>query len=228
MRPPQSSSRGEARSRPSHRPHARTVGVPFLAALVVLAATAPPAGAVVAPPAAAPAAVAATLGEGVSVEVEADRFTVWPVESVAAGDGTAGLGVAFPALPAGALLGVLELSSPWTDYRGQRIEPGVYTLRYLVEPEDGYHLGVSLYRDFALLLPAARDADPAPLDAEMAVAAAAGTAGTHHPAVLALWPVGEMAPGELFENDLGQPTLVIDLAGTPVGLVLAGVGETGG
>jgi hypothetical protein len=179
-------------------------------------------------PSTVPAAVAELLGDGVPVLTEEMGLTVWPVRHLATGDdGAAGLGVAFPSLPPGDLLGVLELATSWTDYKGQEIPPGVYTLRYQVEPEDGYHLGVSLYRDFALLMPAAEDSDPAPRGVEELIAAAAGAAGTKHPAVLAMWPVFEGEPGDLVDNDLGQPTLVLELAGTRVGLVLEGTGEVG-
>jgi hypothetical protein len=203
--------------------------VGWAGAFVAPAAAGPPAAV---PAAAVPDVVTATvaelLGDGIAAESGDGRLTIWPVRELPAGGGADGLGIAFPALSPGGLLGVVELSAPWTDYRGQQIAPGVYTLRYLVEPEDGYHLGVSLYRDFALLVTAAEDADPATRTMADLVQAAAGAAGTKHPAVLALWPVGETAAGESFDNDLGQPTLVIEVGGVRLGMVLAGTGEVGG
>ena len=44
---------------------------------------------------------------------------------------------------------------------GQGIQPGLYTLRYELVPNDGNHLGVANSRDFGLLVRAADDPDPA-------------------------------------------------------------------
>ena len=46
------------------------------------------------------------------------------------------------------------------DYRDQPIAKGVYTMRYGLQPVNGDHLGVSIYRDYSLLLPAAKDQTP--------------------------------------------------------------------
>ena len=45
---------------------------------------------------------------------------------------------------------------------GAVIKPGVYTLRYGVQPDNGDHLGVSPHRQFLLISPAADDRNPAP------------------------------------------------------------------
>lgn len=165
--------------------------------------------------------------EPLAAEVAGVALEVRPARDLVRRDGlAAGLGIALPDVAPGALLGALSLAGEWTDYRGQRIAAGTYLLRYAVEPEDGYHVGLTFYRDFALLLPA--DAGPVPAvadDAEALIGAARQASGGHHPAVLALWPAGDAAAGELFDNDLGQPTLAVAVGTEVLGLVLAGTGE---
>src|SRR5690348_13370019 len=63
-------------------------------------------------------------------------------------------------IPAGALLGIIRFDSAATDRRGQRIAPGLYTLRYAIMPRNESHEGVSRQRDFAVLVPAAEDKSP--------------------------------------------------------------------
>jgi len=65
--------------------------------------------------------------------------------------------VQFPILAEGELLGALRFPGEGYDYRDQVIAKGVYTIRYGLQPVNGDHLGVSTYRDYALLLPAAKD-----------------------------------------------------------------------
>src|SRR5258708_32426017 len=66
-------------------------------------------------------------------------------------------------LPEAALVGVMKLEKTSKDYRGQSVAPGVYTLRYELQPNDGDHLGTAPTRDFLLALPAAGDSDPSAL-----------------------------------------------------------------
>lgn len=175
-----------------------------------------------------PDELAAPVRRALAAAVELDGgalVRLWPAAEAPTGDAASGLGIAFPNLTTGGLLGAVEVEGGWEDYKAQGISAGVYTLRYAVEPEDGYHLGVSLYRDFALLVPAADDPAPAPWDEAELIAAATGAAGTNHPAVLALWPADGREPGERFDNDLGQPTVAVAVGEETVGVVLEGTGE---
>jgi hypothetical protein len=72
----------------------------------------------------------------------------------------------------------------------------VYTLRYGLQPVNGDHLGVSPYRDYALLLPAAKDVAPAAVAKKPLEERSAESAGTSHPATLMLLtaPAGGSAP----------------------------------
>ena len=69
-------------------------------------------------------------------------------------------GALYTQLAESTLLGVISFPQATTDYRGQNIRKGTYTLRYELIPNDGNHLGVAPNRDFVLLVPAASDEKP--------------------------------------------------------------------
>jgi hypothetical protein len=69
-------------------------------------------------------------------------------------------GASFGQIPEGTFIGVINFPSNVSDFRGQGIKAGWYTLRFVLILQDGNHLGVSPSRDFFLLLPAADDKDP--------------------------------------------------------------------
>ena len=96
------------------------------------------------------------------------------------------LGVAYGQLAEGTLVGVVRFIPIATDYRRQRIKPGVYTLRYALQPVDGNHMGVSPYRDFLLLAPAAADLSPAPVIQAELLNLSRQASGTGHPSVWSL------------------------------------------
>jgi hypothetical protein len=104
--------------------------------------------------------------------------------------------VLYPILAEGELLGVLRFAGEGHDYRDQTIPGGVYTLRYGLQPVNGDHLGVSTYRDYALLVPAAKDTSVADLPAKRLDSQSAESAGTNHPAVLMLLAAPEGAKSE--------------------------------
>jgi hypothetical protein len=95
--------------------------------------------------------------------------------------------VLYPELAESTLVGVISFSQPASDYRGQAIKPGAYTLRYELIPEDGNHLGVAPNRDFVLLVPPASDADPnATYKFDELVNLSRKATGTRHPGPLSL------------------------------------------
>jgi hypothetical protein len=94
--------------------------------------------------------------------------------------------ILFPVLTEGELLGVLRYPGEGHDYRDQAIAQGVYTVRYGLQPVNGDHLGVSPNRDYALLLPAGKDAAPGNLVRKKLEDQSAEAAGSSHPAVLML------------------------------------------
>ena len=114
------------------------------------------------------------------------------------------LGVTFGQIAEGTLLGVMRIAAPTTDYRQQKIKPGLYTLRYANTPVDGNHQGVAPQRDFALLSPVADDADAATVSRDEAIKRSTKTTGSKHPSVWSLGPGDDSsaAPALRFQEDL--------------------------
>ena len=92
----------------------------------------------------------------------------------------------------GSVVGVIHFPAAAKDYRGQGIKAGYYTLRYELVPEDGNHMGVSQYRDFLLLVPAAKDTDGAKaVSFTDAVKLSRDSTDTGHPGVMLLDSVSD-------------------------------------
>ncbi len=104
-----------------------------------------------------------------------------------------GMGIAFPQLAEGTLIGAIRYDGDANDYRNQDIKPGVYTLRYGLQPMDGNHQGTAPFRDFLLLVPSSVDVSPAAMKESDLLDASRKTTGTTHPAILSLIPA-ESAP----------------------------------
>lgn len=90
--------------------------------------------------------------------------------------------IQFPFLADGEFLGVLQFAEEGHDYREQAIAKGVYTMRYGLQPVNGDHLGVSAYRDYVLLLPAAKDKSLSIPKRKQLEERSSESAGTSHPA----------------------------------------------
>ena len=132
--------------------------------------------------------------------------------------------VAFPAIPHGALLGVIRFPAPGADRRGQTIKPGVYTLRYSLYPVNGDHQGVAPQRDFLVLTPAAADTDANALpDYEHLMDMSRKASGTPHPAVLSIEAPqsGAQIPGLAKEGEKDW-VLNTKVAGQNMGVILIG------
>ena len=96
-------------------------------------------------------------------------------------------GALYPELTNGEFVGVVSLTQAMTDYRGQSIAAGSYTLRYQMLPQDGNHLGVAPNPDFLLTVPAASDSQPEQnLPYKKLVGLSAKSTGSNHPGVIAL------------------------------------------
>ena len=117
----------------------------------------------------------------------------------------------YPELANAEFVGVVNLPKGMTDYRGQAIPAGAYTLRYQLLPQDGNHLGVSPNPDFLLAIPVASDPDPEQHYLyKKLVALSAKTTGTNHPAVIALDSAGE--PGRVAKEAQNLTVFTITLA----------------
>jgi hypothetical protein len=96
-------------------------------------------------------------------------------------------GIFYSELGPSVLVGMISYPKGGHDFRGQTIQPGAYTLRYELLPNDGNHLGVAPDRDFLLLLPIAVDPGPdTTIPYDRLVKLSAQAAGAHHPAPLSL------------------------------------------
>lgn len=98
------------------------------------------------------------------------------------------LGIAYGQFEEGTLFGAVRFLRETRDFRKQLVKPGVFTLRYALKPVDGNHMGVSLIRDFLLLLPAAEDLNPAHLTRDDVMKLSKKSIGLSHPSV---WSIAD-------------------------------------
>ena len=119
-------------------------------------------------------------------------------------------GALYPQLTNGEFVGVVSFPRGSTDYRGQAIPAGAYTLRYQFLPQDANHMGVSPNPDFLLAVPLS--ADPSPADVlpfKKLVGLSSKTTGTAHPAVIAMGAVGE--PASVKKDEQGMTIFTVKL-----------------
>jgi len=121
---------------------------------------------------------------------------IWFRKEVPAQPKTGSADAVYERLAPWAIVGVLHFTKGSTDFRGQSIAAGFYTLRAALMPDDGNHLGVAPSRDFLLLVPPAADPGPdtTPKFLDL-VALSRQASGTKHPAPMSLVPAeGGVAP----------------------------------
>jgi len=173
------------------------------------------------PPADLAAGVATRLAPAAKVTLGAATLDIWlaqELDRTAAGPGWSGV-------DSGTLVGALRVSGEFKEIRGKVVKPGVYTLRYGLQPQNGDHLGISTFRDFVLLSPAALDKDPKVLGFDGVVALSKEVIGTAHPASLSLDPP-EDAPGAVlstYKNESGHEGVVLQIGGLKFGLIVSGL-----
>lgn len=178
------------------------------------------------PPVELDAAISAALQKDGAKIVAADGKVfceVWFRVTLPSGPKVEETGVTLPAVPHGALLGVIRYPGRGSDRRGQSLKPGIYTLRFSIYPVDGNHQGVAPQRDFLILSPAATDKDlnatPA-YDPLMDMSRKAS--GTPHPACLSFWKAeSDSKPGFEKEGE-GDWVLHTRIGDTPVAVILIG------
>lgn len=120
-----------------------------------------------------------SLGDGAYCDI-------WLRASIAAGK-TDQAGAVYISLGESVLVGVITFAKATTDFRGQSVKAGSYTLRYALHPADGNHMGISPIRDFLLMLPVAGDTNPdAQFKFEEMSKMSTKVTGTNHPGVLSL------------------------------------------
>lgn len=91
-------------------------------------------------------------------------------------------GASFGQIPEGTFAGIINFPANTSDFRGQSVKAGWYTLRYALILQDGNHLGVSPARDFFLICSAADDKDPnTAMKMETLLKLSRAAIGTGHP-----------------------------------------------
>lgn len=140
----------------------------------------------------------------------------------------------YQSLHIGELVGVLKFNGTGSDYRGQAIKAGTYTMRYCLILQDGNHMGVSPILDFVLLTPVSDDnqePDAAMSIMDLAVLSCKAS-GTNHPATILLSnPTGTDHTQPVLEKD-DRDHWVLKLkvqskagAELPIGIIVVGKTE---
>jgi hypothetical protein len=146
-----------------------------------------------------------------------------------------GVAIRYP-FPYGELVGALRIpeEAEFEDFRRQPIEPGVYTLRYCLQIQDGNHVGTSPTRDFLTLQLASDDHDPTPLEEKKMMELSKNAAFSNHPAILYLLEPPEkldQAPAMEWDAERQFAILVVKAStkgqgsSKPLGLRLVVVGH---
>jgi hypothetical protein len=178
------------------------------------------------PPSGLPAAIAGTLQKDGSKVVAGNGTTfceIWFRSSVPSGPKTTEDGVTLPTIPQGSLLGVLRFPARGADRRGQNIKPGVYTLRYALQPVNGDHQGVAPQRDFMLMVPVADDLGPdAKPGFDDLTKLSSKASGTPHPAVLSMSSSSNAKFPELKKEGENDWALHAKIGDTAVEVILVG------
>jgi hypothetical protein len=139
-----------------------------------------------------------------------------------------GVAPSWAALEEGTLVGAVSITPAYRDIRGRVIKPGVYTLRYGIQPQNGDHIGVSPFREFLLISPAAVDTDPAPLGHDGTIELSKQAIGGSHPGVLSIDPPSAGGVSlELHKTELGHDAVIVEVPtmrdGKPAGPLKFGV-----
>jgi hypothetical protein len=98
-------------------------------------------------------------------------------------------GITYRELKQSELMGAIRFEREWSDYRKQKIKPGVYTLRLAFQPTDGKHTAdVSEFQDFLVVLSPKADATPELMEPKQLQETSADSIGSGHPGVFMLVP----------------------------------------
>ncbi len=174
-----------------------------------------------------PAATASMMAPGgVRATAGPTSIDFWFVKQVGLKSGSAA--AAWADVEEGTLVGAVRLAASYPDIRGRTIKPGVYTLRYGIQPANGDHLGVSPFREFVLLSPAALDTDAAPRGHDGTIDISIRAVGGSHPAVWSIDPPSTtQAILSKHSTELGHESVIVEVpasrAGKPAGMLRFGI-----
>jgi hypothetical protein len=153
---------------------------------------------------------------------------IWLRKAVpASANPNASADILYGALGEGEFLGVVHFPAQSADFRGAKIKPGYYTLRYALIPQDGNHMGVMPYRDAVHLCPVAADTNlEKPLRLSDMLKLGSMVSGTPHPAFLVMAPVSGSTFPAVVKDDEGYMDLEMKLheqsGELPVALTIVG------
>jgi hypothetical protein len=172
--------------------------------------------------------VLAAKGYRILLDEHSPVAEIWYRKQIPAQSKSASADAVYDRLAESTLLGVSHLAQASSDYRGQPVPAGFYSLRYALMPNDGNHLGVAPSRDFLLLIPAS--ADPGPdkvLTFQELMALSRQASGTKHPAPLSLVPAEAGTVPTLSKDDEGHVIFAAEIHFTsgeamPLALVVKG------
>ena len=176
------------------------------------------------------------ISDSVKAALEADGYRVkdsgavyveiWLNKAIPAEKAGEGRGSDFSMLTPGTLIGVIRYAKAGADFRGQAIQPGVYTMRFNLQPEDGDHQGASPRRDHLLLAPVTADQDAAAKpNFEAAVALSRKASGTQHPCVLFLLSPDSSAKFPGMNHAGNRDILQVKSGSLALGITVAGKAE---
>lgn len=150
---------------------------------------------------------------------------IWSAKKVEA-SGKEVMGANFGNIPEGTLLGVIHFPANTSDYRGQAVNAGYYTMRYALILENGAHLGVSPTRDFVLLCTASDDKEPKALPQPELIKLSLKASGSGH---VSPWSIVPTTAKEGFpkavKTEEGHVVLDVKIGGIALGLTLIGKTE---
>jgi hypothetical protein len=134
--------------------------------------------------------------DGFRIDLDDGPFCeIWLRKSVPVSSEKGSEEAMFRELAPSTMLGIINFLKSSTDYKGDPIKPGFYTLRFELLPADGNHLGVAPNPDFVLIMPAS-DSDPsAKLKFQDMVSLSRKATESQHPGPLSLVQPDKTVPG---------------------------------
>jgi hypothetical protein len=142
--------------------------------------------------------IAATLQKSAVQLLEGDKpvFEFWFAAELPLTAKPASPDKALDVLKQAALVGAVSVAKNMRDYREDPLSAGVHTMRFVLQPQDGNHLGTAEFSYFTALVPAKIDTKPDGLaDYKAVVKASSKETSTDHPVILSLRPASS-ADGE--------------------------------
>jgi hypothetical protein len=151
-----------------------------------------------APPKELPSAISSLL-DSATVQLVKDgkpAIDLWWIKEIALKSLPASPDAGLKTMRETTLVGAAVVHSAQRDYKNNDIAPGVYTMRFALQPQDGDHLGTALFPYFVVLIPAKLDLTPDGINAYRPMVKASGKeTSTGHPMVLSLRPMSKSVEG---------------------------------